>query len=310
LFAWHAASPREAAYSTIHLPFARIAAGSNGSDVLRVPTSVSSAPSALTSIASCLMNRIDAICPRLVTRAHRKFARAVRPYTYTSECCFYFAPLHYEPNYSYPLIVWLHGPHNNELELKQIMPLVSMRNYVGAAPRATAASEQDCGAGIRFCWHADEQQLPLAEERLWECLDGARQRFNIAADRVFLAGLQCGGTMALRLGLRNPDQFAGAISFGGAFPTGGAPLARLHTARRLPLFLATTLDSELYPQEKVCEHLRLFHSASMSVTIQQYPGPDELTDLMLADMDRWIMERITQPRYQAADDLMEHRSAR
>ena len=57
-----------------------------------------------------------------------------------ASCHFYFAPLHYEPNYSYPLIVWLHGPHNNELELKQIMPLVSMRNYVAAAPRGTAPS--------------------------------------------------------------------------------------------------------------------------------------------------------------------------
>jgi phospholipase/carboxylesterase len=217
--------------------------------------------------------------------------------------------LHYEPNYSYPLVVWLHGSHNNELELKQIMPYVSLRNYVGAAPRGTDASENDGGAGIQFCWRGDECNVLDAEDRLWECLDGARRRFNIAADRIFLAGRECGGTMALRLALRNPEQFAGALSFGGEFPAGHTPLARLHAARRLPLFLATNSQSVRYSQQKLCEHLRLFHSAGLSVMIRQYPGPDELTDLMLADMDRWIMEQINKASLHPADDLMEHRSA-
>ena len=48
-----------------------------------------------------------------------------------------FAPLHYEPGYSYPLIVWLHGHGNDERQLVRIMPLVSMRNYVAVAPRGT-----------------------------------------------------------------------------------------------------------------------------------------------------------------------------
>jgi phospholipase/carboxylesterase len=205
-------------------------------------------------------------------------------------------------------VVWLHGSHNNELQLKQIMPLVSLRNYVGASPRGTATSQEDDGAGIRFCWRGDERSVARAEDRLWECLDGARRRFNIATDRIFLAGLECGGTMALRLALRNPDQFAGALSFGGAFPSGFAPLARLRAARRLPLLLATNLESQRYPQERVCEHLRLFHSAGLSVMIRQYQGPDELTDLMLSDMDRWIMDRINQASLHPAGDLMEHRS--
>jgi phospholipase/carboxylesterase len=217
--------------------------------------------------------------------------------------------LHYEPNYAYPLVIWLHGSSNNELQLKQIMPLVSLRNYVGAAPRGTAASDQDYDDGIRFCWRGDTNNVQLAEESLWQCLDGARRRFNIASERIFLAGLECGGTMALRLALRNPGQFAGALSFGGAFPSGHSPLARLHAARRLPLFLATNLESLRYPQERVCEHLRLFHSAGLSVMLRQYPGPDELTNLMLADMDRWIMDRINQVSARPASDLMEHRSA-
>ena len=254
------------------------------------------------------MNRIQLPRARRDAPFRGKFAQPAHSCTCASACHFYFAPLHYERNYSYPLVVWLHGPNNNELQLKQIMPMVSLRNYVGAAPRATCPSAKDNGAGIQFCWRQNEADVVAAEERLWECIEGALQRFNIAGERIFLAGLECGGTMALRLALRNPDQFAGALSFGGAFPGDRAPLARLHALRRLPLFFATTAESDLYPQSAVCQHLRLFHRAGLAVTLRQYPGEDGLTDLMLADMDRWIMERITAPRSHAADDLIEHRS--
>ena len=34
----------------------------------------------------------------------------------------FFVPLHYEPNYAYPLLVWLHGPQDDQGQLKRIMP--------------------------------------------------------------------------------------------------------------------------------------------------------------------------------------------
>src|SRR5688572_27524759 len=58
--------------------------------------------------------------------------------------CAWFTPMHYEPNYAYPLLVWLHGDHGDQQQLKRIMPLVSMRNYVAVAPRAP---ERDDGQG-------------------------------------------------------------------------------------------------------------------------------------------------------------------
>src|SRR3954470_13867118 len=51
-----------------------------------------------------------------------------------------FAPIHYEKRYAYPLLVWLHGDAGSERELRQIMPLVSMRNYVAVAPRGPGKS--------------------------------------------------------------------------------------------------------------------------------------------------------------------------
>jgi hypothetical protein len=38
--------------------------------------------------------------------------------------------------------------------------------------------------------------------------------------------------------------------------------------------------------------LRLLHSAGCTVALRQYPGGDELTTGMLADINRWMMERV------------------
>ena len=99
--------------------------------------------------------------------------------------------------------------------------------------------------------------------------------------------------MAFRLALRNPHAFAGALSVGGPFPLGKSALTNLARARRLPLFIAQGRDAENYTVDRICEELRLFHSAGLHVSLRQYPCGAELTTKMLGDMDAWIMEQVT-----------------
>jgi len=210
-----------------------------------------------------------------------------------------FAPLHYERNYGYPLIVWLHGPGNDERQLRRIMPQLSMRNYVAVAPRGTLALDADAdAAGFRWQQHGDH--VYLAEKRVFDCVDLARRKFHVKPDRVFLAGAGCGGTMALRIALANPNAFAGALSLGGGLPRGMAPLARVNEARGKPLLLMSGITSERYSQTHVNEDLRLLHSAGITVTLRLYPHGDELSPMMLGDVDRWLMQQIC-PETSAAD---------
>ena len=200
-----------------------------------------------------------------------------------------FAPLHYERNYSYPLVVWLHGPGDDERQLRRVMPLVSMKNYVAVGPRGTCAHEDSPG----FYWGDDEISIDAAEYAVLEAVDTVQKKFNVARPKIFLAGFQCGGTTAFHVGLRNPNLFAGVLSLGGPFPVRHTPLRRLTQLRRLPLFIAQGRDSTAYPIERTCEELRLFHAAGMNITLRQYPCGDELTTQMLHDMDVWLMERVT-----------------
>lgn len=211
----------------------------------------------------------------------------------------FFAPLHYEANYAYPLLVWLHGSGGDERQLKRIMPLVSLRNYVGLAVRGTVTQPNRRGT-TGYSWSQSGADVALAEQRVFDAIELARERFHLHPRRVFLAGFDAGGSMAFRIAMTWPDRFAGVLSLEGPFPDGFGLFHRLLETRRLPVFYACGRTSAELPMERVCEHLKLFHAAGMQVAVRQYPCGHELDSLMLADMDRWMMEVVTGPRPSAA----------
>ena len=203
-----------------------------------------------------------------------------------------FGPKHYEPNYAYPLLVWLHGPGCDERQLVRIMPVISLRNYVAVAPRGFLHSgESSNRAG--YLWPETDECIEEAAWRISEAVEAAGRKFHLARNRVFLGGFDAGGTMALRVAMSDPGRFAAALSIGGRFPRGRTPFHCLTEARRLPVFLAVGRDSPEYSPDTACDDLRLLHAAGMSIILRQYPCGQELTEQMLRDVDRWIIEQIT-----------------
>ena len=212
-----------------------------------------------------------------------------------------FAPLHYESGYAYPLIIWLHGRGSDERQLQRVMPLVSMRNYVAVAPRGLRVPTGDNPRTEGFGWLQTDEHIQEAEHRVFDALEMTGRKLNINPRRVFLAGFDCGGTMAFRMAMSHPERFAGVISFCGPFPTGRTPFSNLVAARRLGMFLLTGRGSREYPAPEVCDNLRLLHAAGLSITLRQYPCGHELAPQMLADLDRWIIEQITPPAVPVAE---------
>jgi len=246
-----------------------------------------------------------------------------------------FVPLHYEPNYAYPLLVWLHGAGDCHRQLKQVMPHISMRNYVGVAPamprldlplesgtaERNAAESGDAEAGegeqgdavrweslFRQRWatngtsdgdkvEADWQQSPSMIAATMDAVEAAiaraTARCHVSPSRIFLAGVDAGGTMALRLALNAPERFAGVASVGGPLPRGLQPMSNLLRARRMPVWIAHGRDSESYTEHRLCDELRLFHVAGMSLNVRQYPCGQEVTTQMLSDLNAWVMQIVT-----------------
>lgn len=227
------------------------------------------------------------------------------------------APVKYEKNYPYPLLVWLHDSSTDEAEVFDVAPQISSRNYVAVAPRGLAASRSElvCSRSngnlvvektrrtTYYDWPETEEGVSEAENLVFHSIDQALAKFNVHRRRVFLLGRGTGGTMALRVALRNPREFAGVVSIDGAFPTlERQPLRNWRNARDLPILLTTGLASaeaaRLTPNQ-----LRLFHTAGLTVVIRQYNErsnePNAAKTRMkkiLLDVNRWTMERALNPQ--------------
>jgi phospholipase/carboxylesterase len=215
-------------------------------------------------------------------------ARLKRPISKAAPGVALFAPIHYERRYAYPLLIWLHGDNSSERELRQLMPLVSVRNYVGAAARGAAIEEPNA----HYTWRQTAADVDAAADSVAQCIEHAQNRYHIHPDRIYVAGHGAGGTMALRLALGFSLPLAGAVSLGGALPRGNCPLARVNEARRLPLLLMSCRGSETYPPQRVAEDLRLLHAAGCQLAIREYLCGDELFTDMFTDLDQWLMERV------------------
>lgn len=224
-------------------------------------------------------------------------------------------PMHYEPNYAYPLIVWLHDAGSSETEIFDVAPQISTRNYVSIAPRGlacrhtTLACRRSNGRLLvgerreetRYDWPETEEGVSEAENLVFYSIDQASAKSNVDRRRVFLAGRGAGGTTALRVALRNPREFAGVVSIDGAFPTlERQPLRDWRNARDLPILMTTGAGSAA--SRPTPNQLRLFHTAGLTVVVRQYnerPNEPNAAETrmkkILTDVDRWTMNRALNP---------------
>jgi len=199
--------------------------------------------------------------------------------------CF-FLPLHYTPTYDYPLVVWLHSNGFNESQLDDVMPYISARNYVGVGVRATKAAD---AAGHRFDWHQGTAAISAAHDSIITAIDEARERFSIHNSRIVLAGYRDGGTMALRIAMRQPDRFAAAISLGGPMPQGAIRNICQLRRRRLPMLWQWGGARKEFTANRLKADCRMAMTIGGQVEVRQYPGGDEMDTVVLNDIDHWIM---------------------
>ncbi len=207
-----------------------------------------------------------------------------------------FAPQHYERNYAYPLIVWLHDAEDDEWQLLRVMPLVSMRNYVAVAPRGLPVP--GAAGRVHWGWSQAPDHVDQAQRRVFDAVEEAAGKYHVHPHRIFLVGVGCGGTMALRLATQWPNRFAGVASIGGPLPDAShAPLNQWVDVRRLPVLLEVGRQDPAYPPTRACEDLRLMRSAGFfSITLREYhPCEYPLIPHALRDLDRWIMELVAAP---------------
>lgn len=186
-----------------------------------------------------------------------------------------FVPGHYEPNYAYPLIVWLTAPNAPRGGLRRLMRMISERNYFGVSVEV-----------------ADPD---LIEQQLVETFGRLRRRYRLHTERIYLLGFGDAGTQALATGLCQPAWFAGVAAISARWPETPRLLARYDELRGKHVLLGIeetdgppVISDALYMQH-------LLWSAGMHVTALASPAGTEQSRSLLREVDRWIMQAIEQP---------------
>jgi phospholipase/carboxylesterase len=203
-----------------------------------------------------------------------------------------FLPTGYEPNYPYPLLVFLHGNEGNEEQILRLAPRLSRRNYVCIGLRGPQPLGTRADGRLGYGWGSDSRIHSFIEDYVIRSVEHTRRNYHIHSERIYLAGIAEGATVAYRLGLLFPERFAGVISLNGLMPRQDRPLFRLPQLRELSVFIGHGIANVFMPLSSAREDRRLLYTAGLNVRMHTYPTTHRLHSDMLRDIDRWIMERV------------------
>jgi phospholipase/carboxylesterase len=203
-----------------------------------------------------------------------------------------FLPTGYEPNYAYPLLVFLHGQGGCEEQILRLAPRLSRRNYICIGLRGPQALGLRADGRIGYGWGHDGPCDALIEDYVIRAVEQTRRSYHVHSERIYVAGFCEGATVAYRLGMAFPERIAGIVSLNGAMPRQGGPLLRLPEARQLRVMIGHGIANAVVPLALARQDYRLLYTAGLDVQMHTYPANHRLHPDMLRDINRWVMEEI------------------
>ncbi|MCY2967975.1 MAG: hypothetical protein NT069_30830 [Planctomycetota bacterium] len=181
-----------------------------------------------------------------------------------------FIPEGYEPNYAYPLLVWLSTVPVAEAEFANRMRKVSDRNYVGVAVPVDPSLDP-CDAA----------------DRVRDVVSAVRREFHIHSERIILAGSGDGGALALEVALRNPGWFGGVVALGGVLPNSPQLLSQFNPLHGFRVLLGGNGSAAEWTGLRKFE--RVLWSAGVDVDLWKWSQAGAAPSAILRQLDRWVM---------------------
>jgi phospholipase/carboxylesterase len=203
-----------------------------------------------------------------------------------------FLPNDYQPRYPYPLVVLFHGRGGSEEQVLRLAPKLSRRNYICISLRGPQELGVRPDGRVGFGWGAQDHEAET-EEYLMRAVEQTRRSYHVHSERVFLAGVGQGASVAYRMGFRMADRIAGLIALNGAIPApGGRPLFNLRAIRDLRVLIGHGIANTLIPFARARRDHRLLYAAGADVKLIPYRTTHDLHQDMTRDVNQWIMGTI------------------
>jgi phospholipase/carboxylesterase len=205
-----------------------------------------------------------------------------------------FLPTGYEPNYPYPLLVFLHGHGSSEEQVLRLAPRLSRRNFICIALRGPQPLDPRPDGLCSYTWGSDATLDPTVEEYVLRAIEQTRRHYHVHSERVYLAGFREGAALAYRVGLALPEKFAGIIALNGRLPRHGRPLFRYPEVRGMRVLIGHGIANAIVPLSLARSDFRLLYTAGLNVEMRTYPSTHRIHLDMLHDINRWVIGHINE----------------
>jgi phospholipase/carboxylesterase len=202
--------------------------------------------------------------------------------------CAVHLPIGFEPDYTYPLIVWFHDEGADEQEMLSLLPYISDRNYAGLSLRAPLPVTN--GVPRQRRWSLAEGYLNILEAELAVSLERLAERIRIHGERVIAAGMGQGASVALRMLLRRPEWFAGGVCLNAEWDHRNRFEWWGQYAQK-PLWLGQIVGWASSSTAAIVR-TRLLRAAGFEVHARWIEFGDAKPRRLGTEIDRWLMQRL------------------
>lgn len=184
-----------------------------------------------------------------------------------------YLPQGYVPGYAYPLLVLFPAAGQTTEQALKFAPKISDQNFV------MMSVQQPDGT----------PEATDLTDTVWDAVRQTRRMYHIHSERVYLVGLNEGCAAAYQVAFSLGDKVAGVVALNGQLPEreAGKPLFNWHMLRQQKVLIARTPSNTAAVQAA-----RLLDTAGANVSLRLYNTEDPLHPLMLADVNRWVMQHV------------------
>jgi phospholipase/carboxylesterase len=194
-----------------------------------------------------------------------------------------------------PILVLLHGLGADEHDLMGLAGELDPRLLV-----VSIRAPLDYGGGYAWFeiqWDANgvrifPEQALASRDLLIETLRSLPAALGVEPSLVLLGGFSQGAMMSFGVAMAAPDLITGVISMSGRLLPEFVPAKRLPGTADLPFLVQHGTEDQVLPVEGSRQLRDRLEEIGCELTYREYPMAHEISMRSLADVRRWIDERL------------------
>ncbi|MGE5491830.1 MAG: alpha/beta hydrolase [Actinomycetota bacterium] len=203
-------------------------------------------------------------------------------------------------------VIWLHGLGADGSDFAPIVPQLRLDENVGVRfifPHAPEMPVTCNGGYIMPAWYdiyslepgsrrVDEAGVEHSRDAIRRLIARENAR-GIPSERIFLAGFSQGGAIAYTTALTHPEPLAGIIALSTYIPAPELITREMSTANRaIPIFAAHGTEDDVVSPDLGLKAREFLTAQGSGVEWHEYPMPHSVCLEEIADIGRWLRQRM------------------